>query len=408
MERRHKRYLRVNLVSLVFVAISFISVTLAWFAYSGITKTAMDIDVKAWYIELSKDGEPVTNDIVISLSDVYPGMDTVVETISINNKGDSDATVNYGISSARILNDEYTTGSDSEYTSQQIENMLAQNYPFHINVELDRRYILAKDGSTTFKVSISWPLDSDDNTSDSYWGNQAYTFQNAEKSLKETDSSYQIRQSIQVVFNVVAEQYINSDETDDARYNLGDEVLYDPVNKSICAEVGNGCFKTYVIDKNNKTSDNTVNLMLDPATIYEIDPNDIYQNYDTIFDTITDGWKVTTLKPTAENILNIISKDIEHSLLVRENISDRIIGNLSYQNSLTTEFNNLIENGGYYKFLNEKFSYITSNTCYWVNNEIDSIKSFVVEEINQNESKLYENTMIDKKCNIVPIIQISK
>jgi hypothetical protein len=79
------------------------SVTLAWFAYSGLADVSTEIGVKAWYIELDKNGEEVSNDIVISLPEIYPGMTTVNEVVNIKNLGDSDAQVKYSIVSARIL-----------------------------------------------------------------------------------------------------------------------------------------------------------------------------------------------------------------------------------------------------------------------------------------------------------------
>ena len=77
MKEKLKKYLKVNIMSLVFIVVSLISVTLAWFAYSGLTEVKTEIDVKAWYIELEKDGSTVSNDIVISSDDIYPGMDTI-------------------------------------------------------------------------------------------------------------------------------------------------------------------------------------------------------------------------------------------------------------------------------------------------------------------------------------------
>ena len=91
MKKRHKLYLKLNLISLFFIVASFIFTTLAWFAYSGLSKLETEIDVKAWYIELSKSGETVSNNVVISLPTIYPGMDTVSEVIDIQNFGDSDA-----------------------------------------------------------------------------------------------------------------------------------------------------------------------------------------------------------------------------------------------------------------------------------------------------------------------------
>ena len=45
MNRKHKAYLKLNVMSLFFIAISSISVTLAWFAYSGLSKVTTEIDV---------------------------------------------------------------------------------------------------------------------------------------------------------------------------------------------------------------------------------------------------------------------------------------------------------------------------------------------------------------------------
>ena len=48
MKRKHKLYLKLNLMSLFFIGVSFISVTLAWFAYSGLTSVKTEIGVKAY------------------------------------------------------------------------------------------------------------------------------------------------------------------------------------------------------------------------------------------------------------------------------------------------------------------------------------------------------------------------
>ena len=50
MEKKHKVYLKLNILSLFFLGVSFISISLAWFAYSGLAKVATDIDVKTWYV----------------------------------------------------------------------------------------------------------------------------------------------------------------------------------------------------------------------------------------------------------------------------------------------------------------------------------------------------------------------
>ena len=128
MKRKH---LKLNIMSLFFVAVSLLSITLAWFAYSGIANTATEVDVKAWYIEFSKNNETVSNEVVLSLNDIYPGMEEVTEKIDIKNLGDTDAKLDYSIESARILDDELKSSDNS---TAQVLDELSHDYPFHINI----------------------------------------------------------------------------------------------------------------------------------------------------------------------------------------------------------------------------------------------------------------------------------
>ena len=91
MKRRYKTYIKANLMSIFFIIVSFISGTLAWFAYSGLSDVATEIDIRAWNIEIDKKSS--TKDITISLSEISPGMETMSEIINIRNSGDSDAIV---------------------------------------------------------------------------------------------------------------------------------------------------------------------------------------------------------------------------------------------------------------------------------------------------------------------------
>ena len=152
MNRKYKTYLKINVMSLFFIAISSISVTLAWFAYSGIAKVSTEIEVKSWLIEFEKNEKTVSNNIVISLSEIYPGMNTLHETIKIKNKGDSNAQLSASVVSVRIL--------DEEFNSKNVEqniilDKLSHDYPFSINMSLDNTFVLAKGDESAFNISIS-------------------------------------------------------------------------------------------------------------------------------------------------------------------------------------------------------------------------------------------------------------
>lgn len=406
MKPRHKKYLKLNLISIFFIVVSFTSVTLAWFAYSGLARVSTEVGVKAWYIEFEKDGEAVSNDIVISLPDIYPGMDTVNETVNIKNLGDSDAQVKYSIISARILGnvaDNYVVDGVTT-TSPHVEDIISHDYPFHININLSRGYVLSKGEQSVFEVSVSWPLDSDNDAVDSSWGAAAYEFQQSEQALKAADANYQIRPSIQIVISASAEQYLGEDTSSDTKYNLGSTVLFDVVNNEVCTVVSSTCIETSIIDVDNKLGDETVTLLPKPSTVYL---SGIYNDYSSMFTTLTSGWTVSTRSLLASDILKIISTDVTNSFLIRDSISDMIIGKLDYGSRMNTEITRAINYSGYYKYVNAKFSYLAAANCYWTNSEYDSTKGFAIKAIDELNSKIYGESKTSS-CNVVPVIIVNK
>ena len=396
MDKKHKLYLKLNLMSLFFVALSFVSITLAWFAYSGIGNVATEIGVKAWNIEFKNNDDTVANDIVISLSDIYPGMETVSEKVDINNLGDSDAQVSYKIDSARVFDYDLTD-------LENLEDKMSHEYPFHINISLSKDYAEAQGGHSELEVSISWPLDSDNNELDSKWGNAAFEFQNDELNKHNQDNSYQIRPTLKIVINLTAEQFIETNESPDKSFNLGDLILYDVIDNKVCTELSSSCIATYVIDVNNKIGDTTVSLLPDLYKSYGVGK---YTSYDNLLNTLIGRWNVNLRAATVEDILRPISKDVVNSVMVRDNLSDSIIGNLNDPNRLTTEINKLINYNGYFKYSNSKFPYLASNKCYWLKSEYQD-GAFAFMKIDDNYSKIYKED-VSTSCTILPIIEVSK
>lgn len=406
MNKKVKLYLRLNLVSIFFIVVSFISLTLAWFVYSGLSTVHTEVNVKAWYIEMKKDGQEVFNDITITMDDIYPGMEPKEEEVKIKNLGDSDAQVNYNIISARILDkDTYTIGD--ELTSEFVEDQLAHKYPFHINIDLSKRYVSAQTDETIFKVSISWPLDSGQDELDSQWGNDAYQFKISEQAKKSADKNYQILAAIKLDISLKAEQYMQSDYTNsDMDYRLGKEVLYDVNLNDFCDTVGGSCIRANVIDTNNTIADTTVTLLP------KISENSTSTDYTTINNSYEiqiqgENWTAASRILNIKDILNIISKDITSSVISIPNLSDVVIGNLKYGNRIDTVVNNTISKSGYFKFLN-KFTYLYSNECYWLRdfdeNGVERI--FSVQPFNEEMMKISSDTT--QKCKVLPVIIANK
>ena len=415
MKNKKKIYLRLNLISLFFVVVSFISVTLAWFVYSGLSTVSTEVAVKAWYIELEKDGNSTTNEVIISLDEIYPGMETMEEEIKIKNLGDSDAKVSYSIESVRILGNEKDNFIINDTTTSQfVEDKISHDYPFHINIDLSKKFILAKTDESTFKVSISWPLDSGtekdsywgNDEFDSYWGNEAYKFKLDEQNKKINDESYQMRASIRLDIKLTAEQYLETEEESDIKYRLGNEILFDVVNNRRCETVSDTCLRTNVIDISNTIGDKYVTLLPRVSNNYSEEENKSFNNINSIYENITSDWKVQSRVMNASDILNVVSKDIKESVIVLPNLSNRIIGNLDNGERFNLIMQNVSLSEGYFKYLN-KFSYFYSNSCYWLNNEYNQTKAFAVAPLDDNSMKIYGESKTTN-CKVIPVIIADK
>lgn len=408
LKKRRRSYLKLNIMSLFFTAVSFISVTLAWFAYSGLVTTQTEVNVKAWYIEFNKNGKSVSNNIVISLNDIYPGMETKSEVIDIKNSGDSSASIAYKIKAIRILGNEIDV-SDPEFSQDKISHF----YPFHINMALSNTFADANDGTGNFSVSVSWPLDSNNDEKDTEYGTLAYEFQKNEEAKFAKDSSYQKKSAIEVVVSLEATQYVGEDNALDTDFMLGNIQLYDVVNNTVCTKEEGSCIRTYVIDRKNTLIDSSVLLLPDLHGDY---PSGYFDEYDNKYNTLTDGWSVIHRPLKVEDLLPIVSNDIVSSVMVSGTMSNQLIGYLGYSTStfsrLDTRINDAISNEGYFRFKNEKFPYLSGDNCYWLGTEYDSTRQFALTKVDQLFSNIHGKEIKQEsdadKCSVIPVIEVSK
>lgn len=345
MKRKQKALLKLNILSLFLLAVSFMSITLAWFAYSGLSRASLDIGVKSWYIEFDKNGEAVSNDIIIALEDVYPGMEKVSEEVEIKNMGDSTAGVSYSIASAQILDENLDVDNIDKI---KIEDDLSHEYPFHVDMSLSKNVAVSQGGQSTFVVSVSWPLDSGNDEADSLWGTKVYDFMQSEKTKAQRDNSYQMKNPVRIIISLKAEQLLDSDDSYDPKYMLGSNILYDVALNKRCQQLSDTCIRTNVIDTDNKQSDTTVNLL--PSIM----SNDLNPEL----------WSTEKRLLSIEDILKIISIDVNNSYIIRNNLSDTIIGSTKYPGRVDSIISMLGETD-YFKFNTETFSYLKSsnNIC---------------------------------------------
>jgi hypothetical protein len=124
------------------------------------------------------------------------------------------------------------------------------------------------------------------------------------------------------------------------------------------------------------------------------------------YNSYTSSWKVSNRILNINDILLPISKDIKSSVVSKANVSDLVIGNLTYGNRINTVINDTINKQGYFKFLN-KFTYFYSTDCYWLNTQYNDLNGFAVITHDLENMKIYSE-LKNNTCKIIPVIEVEK
>lgn len=165
-----KKSMRLKVLLLLVIMLTFN--TFAWFVYSNTISNSISAYVKAWRIEFENE-EEIVQEIEFKIDNLYPGMDDYHNYINIVNYGDTEANIGYEIVSAKILSNTY---SQPTYSSEDLEEMLSENYPFLIEFSLSNSTLDPLDGEADFEINVTWAFESGDDEKDTEWGHASYTF----------------------------------------------------------------------------------------------------------------------------------------------------------------------------------------------------------------------------------------
>ncbi len=168
----------------------------AWFIYSNKISTTINAGVKSWKITFAQNGTTLVNNVVFNVDSIYPGMNNYTDRIEIRNSGEMTANIVYELTSVKIFENTYT---NNDYTSAELESILANNYPFTITFVVGSPTIGITD-STNFEMRIVWPYESGDDALDTYWGKKSYDFKN----------TYPLENEIEIHVKITATQDITS------------------------------------------------------------------------------------------------------------------------------------------------------------------------------------------------------
>lgn len=188
------KYINTKTMIILIVLLAFNA--FAWFIY--ITKASLELEthVAAWEINFKNDDQIITNDLLLEIDRIYPGMEDYTKEIEVINKGEINAELSYRIISIEIFGEKFEVGD--QYSSDDLQNIL-ESYPFKITIETSSNQIEAGTGQGKFTVKVVWPFESGNDIVDTYFGNKSYEFQENNPDAK----------GLIVKFELTAEQSVN-------------------------------------------------------------------------------------------------------------------------------------------------------------------------------------------------------
>ncbi len=166
---------RVKLSTLIMLIITFSSSTFAWFIYATKVDSGITAHVKAWNVLFEVGEDEIVENMHFDVSDIYPGMMTYTDNVSVKNKGETKAELSYEIVSYTIFGVKYEVGNNGVLSSEDLKQSLLNDYPFKTAISLSNN-IISPNSSESFSLVVSWAYESGDDEKDTLWGIKAYDF----------------------------------------------------------------------------------------------------------------------------------------------------------------------------------------------------------------------------------------
>lgn len=179
-EKIKKLKRRVRTRTILLLALTLSCNTFAWFVYNSKVSNSLTTSVKAWRVAFENEDNELIEYVEFKIDNIYPGMQTYENSITITNEGEMDAVISYELEEVKILNDTYNS---STIPSDQLINMVRNDYPFKIEFTTSSPTISANTGVEQFIVTVSWPYESGNDEEDTYWGTLSYNYKQANPTL---------------------------------------------------------------------------------------------------------------------------------------------------------------------------------------------------------------------------------
>lgn len=174
MEKIVKILKKIQIKNIIILILLLIFNAYAWFIYATKASTSFDVHISSWNVEFAIGDDESTTNIMIAVDRVYPGMEMFEKNITVKNKGEIGAELDYTITAIKILGETFEI--DENMTSDELEEKLKTEYPFKINISKDDTELVQGIGPGVFCVTVEWPFESGDDELDTLWGNKAYEY----------------------------------------------------------------------------------------------------------------------------------------------------------------------------------------------------------------------------------------
>ena len=168
---------KVKISNLILLIVLLMFNSYAWFIYNTKVSTSLSAKIEAWDIAYISNGIRETQNIILDVEKIYPGMTIYTHQITVNNNGDTNAELSFAVRKVEILGQVYQV--DATTTPEMLYNKLQNDFPFKTTVTLSTTQLPAHTGTATVTIKLEWKYESEvtgKDELDTQYGTSAYQF----------------------------------------------------------------------------------------------------------------------------------------------------------------------------------------------------------------------------------------
>lgn len=149
------------IILILIVIFLLLTSTYAWFIFNSDVNLAINTRVKSWTIEFKEDGQVLENEVELEIDSIYPGMQEQYKNITIENKGEIAAEIEYEVTAIELFGERKAIGENC--SKEEFENYM-NTLPFIINVKLNDSIIESDGKEANCRITFNWPFGDEENT----------------------------------------------------------------------------------------------------------------------------------------------------------------------------------------------------------------------------------------------------